>query len=223
MRTNQRASDDLHTRVVEHLGSRIVSGELPPGTTFRLDDLAAELKVSKSVVREAVRALETARLMFSRRHVGVSVRTPSEWCVLDARVLRWHAEANADHTVQAGVLQMILGVAPEAARCVAGSASPGELQELVTQVLRSGSPAALLVKVLRATENPVYEHLAELADLVVPFAEDRLRWAVRAVDLAVALSESDAPRAYDAMAEVTAGWAAQLREGSADEFITLVP
>ncbi|WP_306420792.1 GntR family transcriptional regulator [Arthrobacter sp. JCM 19049] len=43
----------LHAHVVEHLGSRIVSGFIPADTILLAADLEQQLKVSRSVIREA--------------------------------------------------------------------------------------------------------------------------------------------------------------------------
>ncbi len=52
-------STSLHHRAVEHLGTRIVGGALPTGHVMLAEHLEDELKVSRSVVREAVRVLQS--------------------------------------------------------------------------------------------------------------------------------------------------------------------
>src|ERR1041385_4805800 len=52
----------LHGRVLETLGPAITAGEYPPGSVLRTDELAQRFDVSRSVMREAVRVLESTHL-----------------------------------------------------------------------------------------------------------------------------------------------------------------
>ncbi|MFD5226468.1 GntR family transcriptional regulator [Microbacterium sp. NPDC058342] len=60
------------------IGERIASGELPPGTRIRDADLASELAVSRTPVREALQRLERIGLvmMYPSRFTEVSELTP---------------------------------------------------------------------------------------------------------------------------------------------------
>jgi DNA-binding GntR family transcriptional regulator len=55
------------------LREAIQSGQLPPGTHLVLQDLAAELGISYTPVREALRQLQTEGLVTSRPHYGTVV------------------------------------------------------------------------------------------------------------------------------------------------------
>src|SRR6201991_494374 len=79
----------LHTHVLDSLGLAITAGEYPPGSVLRTDELAQRFDVSRSVMREAVRVLESMHLVASRRRVGVTVRPAVEWNVYDPQVIRW--------------------------------------------------------------------------------------------------------------------------------------
>lgn len=48
----------LHSRIAEHIGQKIISGELPPGTPIAESRLARELGVGRGSVREAMLMLE---------------------------------------------------------------------------------------------------------------------------------------------------------------------
>ncbi|MDK1345676.1 FadR/GntR family transcriptional regulator [Streptomyces sp. 378] len=89
----------LHGRVLDTLGPEITAGEYPPGSVLRTDELAQRFDVSRSVMREAVRVLESMYLVESRRRVGVTVRPKSEWNVYDPQVIRWRL-AGADRPGQ---------------------------------------------------------------------------------------------------------------------------
>lgn len=60
--------------VFAHIGERIVNGELPPGTRIRDAELATQLHVSRTPVREALQRLERIGLvtMYPSRYTEVS-------------------------------------------------------------------------------------------------------------------------------------------------------
>ena len=73
----------LHDSVVQRWGWDIVSGSLPPGSRIVADDAAEQLGVSRTVVREAVRVLESMGLITVRRRVGITVLPPEAWNPFD--------------------------------------------------------------------------------------------------------------------------------------------
>ncbi|MFD9538709.1 FadR/GntR family transcriptional regulator [Streptomyces sp. NPDC060022] len=79
----------LHTHVLDTLGLEIAAGDFPPGRVLRTDELAQRFEVSRTVVREVIRVLESMHLVESRRRVGVTVRPTEEWNVYDPQVIRW--------------------------------------------------------------------------------------------------------------------------------------
>jgi DNA-binding GntR family transcriptional regulator len=64
----------LAHRVKDTLLASILSGEFAPGDRITEPEVAERLKVSRVPVREALRELETAGLLESRKHIGVFVR-----------------------------------------------------------------------------------------------------------------------------------------------------
>src|SRR5699024_11472882 len=64
----------LHNRVLAVLGPAIAGGEYTSGHTFTLQGLEQDFGVSRTVAREAVRVLESMRLVVSRPRTGVRVR-----------------------------------------------------------------------------------------------------------------------------------------------------
>ena len=80
MARDLQASILLPTRagaVAERVRELIRSGELPPGTHLRQDDIAARFGVSSTPVREAFLALEREGLVRRHPHRGVVVFMPS--------------------------------------------------------------------------------------------------------------------------------------------------
>jgi DNA-binding FadR family transcriptional regulator len=83
-----RRPQRLATAVVSDLTERIVFGEFAPGTPLPGEPVLVErFGVSRITVREAVKALESMRLVEVRQGTGTSVRARKEWNLLDQTVL----------------------------------------------------------------------------------------------------------------------------------------
>ncbi|MGV9940791.1 FadR/GntR family transcriptional regulator [Streptomyces sp. NPDC003401] len=120
----------LHGRVLDTLGPAITAGEYPPGSVLRTDELAQRFDVSRSVMREAVRVLESMHLVESRRRVGVTVRPKAEWNVYDPQVIRWRL-AGADRPHQLRSLTVLRSaIEPVAAGLAARNATAEQCAEL---------------------------------------------------------------------------------------------
>ncbi|MDX3578214.1 FadR/GntR family transcriptional regulator [Streptomyces sp. FL07-04A] len=120
----------LHGRVLDALGPAITAGEYPPGSVLRTDELAQRFDVSRSVMREAVRVLESMDLVESRRRVGVTVRPRSAWNVYDPQVIRWRL-AGADRPHQLRSLTVLRSaIEPVAAGLAARHATAEQCAEL---------------------------------------------------------------------------------------------
>ncbi|MGH4030765.1 FadR/GntR family transcriptional regulator [Actinomycetota bacterium Odt1-20B] len=120
----------LHARVLESLGPAITAGEYPPGSVLRTDELAQRFEVSRSVMREAVRVLESMRLVESRRRVGVTVRPLAQWNVYDPQVIRWRL-AGVDRPRQLRSLTVLRSaIEPVAAGLAAVNATAEQCAEL---------------------------------------------------------------------------------------------
>jgi DNA-binding FadR family transcriptional regulator len=111
----------LHGEVVHTIGVQIVGGELRPGDPLPPEDeLIADLAVSRTVVREAVRVLAAKGLVEARPKTGTRVRTREEWNILDPDVLSWRVEATSDNGgLYEEATEMRLGIEPLASRLAA--------------------------------------------------------------------------------------------------------
>ncbi|WP_181804284.1 FadR/GntR family transcriptional regulator [Streptomyces shenzhenensis] len=120
----------MHQRVVDELGRRIVNGGWEPGDPLPVEDaLAAEIGVSRGVVREAVKALVAKGMLHVRPRTGTRVLPPEHWNHLDRDVLRWKQAGDAAALLRdTGELRRI--VEPEAARLAAGRAGPDDVRVL---------------------------------------------------------------------------------------------
>lgn len=120
----------LHTHVLDTLGLEIAAGAHPSGQVLRTDELARRFDVSRTVVREVIRVLESMHLVESRRRVGVTVRPTEAWNVYDPQVIRWRL-AGADRPRQLRSLTVLRSaIEPVAAGLAARNATPQQCAAL---------------------------------------------------------------------------------------------
>ncbi|MFI8168380.1 FadR/GntR family transcriptional regulator [Streptomyces sp. NPDC086081] len=216
----------LHGHVLDTLGPEITAGEYPPGSVLRTDELAQRFDVSRSVMREAVRVLESMHLVESRRRVGVTVRPESEWNVYDPQVIRWRL-AGADRARQLRSLTVLRSaIEPVAAGLAARHATSEQCARLTECALgmvahsRGHKLEGYLVHdiafhrvILAASGNEMF---ARLGDVVAEVLTGRTQHDVMfedpdpaAVTLHVRVAEAvragDAARAEELTREITVG------------------
>jgi ribosomal protein S25 len=69
----------LHARVVNTLGREIVAGSIAAGDFVNLDRLSERFAVSRSVLREALRVLQSLGMVEPRQRVGTQVLPRQAW------------------------------------------------------------------------------------------------------------------------------------------------
>ena len=74
MITRERLSSDVHCDLL----NRIIRGEIAPGERLRDSELAEELGVSRTPVREALLRLEREGFIVAQKHLGFSVKRLQE-------------------------------------------------------------------------------------------------------------------------------------------------
>ncbi|UBQ01308.1 FadR/GntR family transcriptional regulator [Curtobacterium sp. TXMA1] len=228
----------LHAHVLETLGQRIADGVLPAGTVVRPELVAGEFGVSRSVVREALRVLQSLGLVEPRQRVGTQVLPLTSWELLAPTVIRWRGASPAYFVQQRELLELRLGVEPVAAALVAGAAGPGPSGEAVLLAARDmldacgreDSHAYLEADVrfhralLTGSGNAVFTHFAGTVEALLRTrtSESRdtiSRWtrdaAVRHEAVALAVVAGDAAAAGEA--------ATALLRVTRDEFIAEAP
>jgi DNA-binding FadR family transcriptional regulator len=116
---NVGAPIDRHASLVQSLGLAIADGRLPPNSILRLDEIEAQQKVSRSVVREAARVLSSKGMLESRRRFGTVVQPEEAWNLYDPEVIRWRL-ASPRRLEQLESLNELRGaIEPQAARLAA--------------------------------------------------------------------------------------------------------
>jgi len=126
----------LHGRLIEQIGLAICDQELATGTIVKTEDFEQRYGVSRSVVRETVRVLESMGLVSSTRRVGVLVLPPSRWNLYDPQIIRWRLASSARITQLRSLTELRYAVEPEAARLAAIRAPLINSTELVALARR---------------------------------------------------------------------------------------
>lgn len=87
------AGRGVHYNVVRHLGSRIVGGHHAEGAVLDLPALCAELDISITALREAMKVLAGKGLIDARQKRGTYVLPRASWNLLDPDVIDWRIDA----------------------------------------------------------------------------------------------------------------------------------
>ena len=147
----------LHHRAIEHLGARIVAGELPAGHVMLAEQLENELKVSRSVVREAVRVLQSLGLVETTKRVGIRVLPANRWNPFDPLVIRWRLAGEGRGGQLRSLAELRAAVEPVAAELAALNA-PEELRRELVQVSHTMRDAGRAGDVPRFLDLDIHFH-----------------------------------------------------------------
>ncbi|UUP19155.1 Pyruvate dehydrogenase complex repressor [Nitratireductor thuwali] len=212
-----------HSHVVNELGREIVSGAIPIGSILPGDnELADRFKVSRTVLREAMKTLSAKGLIVPRARIGTRVTERKQWNLFDADVLSWHLERGFDRLFLIHLSEMRLSFEPSAAELAAKRATPENVRALLRiadEMSSAGTPEDLIradlqfhLTVLQACENPFMYNVGSLieAALVGAFglsSPDRPSREFQEIGhshhlIAEAISRRDPPAAAEAMRQV---------------------
>ncbi|GAA0992324.1 FadR/GntR family transcriptional regulator [Subtercola frigoramans] len=217
---SSRTVGGLHSRVLNSVGADIVSGQLPPGFILNLDEMSAEFDVSRSVLRESIRVLQSLGLVEARQRVGTVVLPWDSWDLFSPQIIFWRGQGPGYYTQMRELLQLRLGIEPIAARLSAAHMTATERRavcaaaDTMDDANRSGDGKVFLeadvafhTLVLRSSGNAVMAHFAGTVEAVLRTREQERRYTITtytspSVDrhhaLAAALAESDADGAQRA-------------------------
>jgi DNA-binding FadR family transcriptional regulator len=121
-----------HALVAAELGRRIVSRRYPIGTVLPAEaELLREFAVSRPVLREAVKSLESKGMLEARQRRGTTVLPRDRWHLLDMNVLGWIAQSGADPDMLISLTEVRMIVEPGACRLAASVANEEALQRIV--------------------------------------------------------------------------------------------
>lgn len=177
---SQHRPRGIHGQTVETLASRILSNEYPEGTILDLPTLRAELDVSLTALREALKVLTAKGMIDARQKKGTYVQPRSSWNMLDADVMRWHIAAVADPALFDQLTEVRAVVEPAAARMAAERATDDDLAALAealdamsaAQDVDAAVAADITFhrRLLLATHN---DFLAQIAQIIAIGLEER--------------------------------------------------
>lgn len=79
----------LHQRLLDELGAQITSGAIAEGSILQVEGISAQHGVSRSVVREVVRVLQSLGMVQAVKRLGIRVRPAEDWKLFDPTLIRW--------------------------------------------------------------------------------------------------------------------------------------
>lgn len=120
---------NFHSYVISEIGAGIVSGKFPVGGSLPNDaQMMAQFDVSRTVLREALKTLESKGLVEARPKVGTKVSPRSRWNYFDPMVLAWLYQAGPDQKLLRQLTDVRLAMEPKAASEVAQSRTADDLR-----------------------------------------------------------------------------------------------
>lgn len=218
-----RGVRNSHALVVDELGRAIVAGNYPVGAILPGDiELAESFRVSRTVLREAMKTLSAKGMVLPRAGIGTRVTERSSWNLLDADVLNWHFEAGVDEAFLGHLCDMRLSFEPHAARLATRAATQEDialLRDLAARMRQASSTEefaladlAFHMAVLEASKNPFMFSVGALIEAALASAfklsspgDDEIRQIESAADHAAigeAIASGDADAAARAMSGV---------------------
>jgi DNA-binding FadR family transcriptional regulator len=123
----------LHHKVTREIALGIMRGGIgnSESTLSTEGDLCRHFKVSRTVLREAVKVLAAKGLLELRPKTGIRARPRNEWNLVDPQLLGWICEAGVDDLFIQDLCEVRAIVEPAAAELAASRASADEIAELL--------------------------------------------------------------------------------------------
>lgn len=122
---------NVYGNTVDHLGEAIVSGRYAAGATIPPEPLlGAELGVSRTVVREAVKSLVGKGLLSTGPKVGTRVLSSDHWNWFDPDVVSWQSRAGLTREFLRDLQELRSVVEPAAVRMAAERATAQDIADI---------------------------------------------------------------------------------------------
>ncbi len=170
---------NLTDHVATSLGQSIVSGEYVPGSVFQINDLCETFDASRTVMREAVKALTAKGLVTSRASVGSIVQKEESWNLSDPDVLDWflHVKGNTVPLIRE-FMEFRLAIEPMAAQLAAERGDKSAIDKIYIaldrmKAAKNGEDDALAadiefhVAILHASGNRFYINMRHTVDVAL--------------------------------------------------------
>ena len=118
---------NLHSDVLWDLGFAIVSGQYAEGSILPPDtELLDQFRVSRTVLREALKTLSAKGLIEARARIGTRILPRNRWNLFDADVLAWHFELGPEVSFLQSLAEVRIGIEIEAAALAAERRTEGQ-------------------------------------------------------------------------------------------------
>ncbi|MEO7947857.1 MAG: FadR/GntR family transcriptional regulator [Polaromonas sp.] len=130
-RLNSVRTQSRSAQVEGQLGRRIVARQYAPDSTLPSEAaLLEEFGVSRSVLRDAIKSLESKGLLEARQRRGTCVTPRLRWNMLDAEVLGWVAQSGADPELLIRLTELRMIVEPGACALAAKNVDEAGMQRI---------------------------------------------------------------------------------------------
>jgi DNA-binding FadR family transcriptional regulator len=227
----------LHARVTHSLGQDIVDGRYAAGDILDLDQISQTFAVSRSVMREALRVLQSLGMVEPRQRLGTQVLPRESWDLMNPHIIVWRGRGLEYFVQMRELLELRLGIEPVAAR-LAARLMTDEQRDAVAEaaaamveadLTRDGhafleADIAFHTLILAGSGNAVIGHFAGTVEALLRTREEEKRFTIteytpasahRHNELAQALAEHDEDAAYR--------WAYATIEATLAEFVRESP
>jgi len=168
--------------VTAAIAEDICASRYPAGTLLpRENDLCELYGVSRTVIRESLKVLESKGLVRGKPRIGTTVCDKDEWNILDQDLLEWMGPHLGDFDLLASILEARRTIEPAAAEYAASRASTQEIADLeeAWQRMQAASDDAeafteadLLFHtvLLKASHNQVFRRLSSAIHAALKYA-----------------------------------------------------
>jgi len=211
-------SNNLSYTVAKDVGVRIVTGDYPVATVIPGEyALSVKMNCSRTVIREAVKMLNSKGLLITRRSRGSIVESQENWNLLDHDVLAWFLEGPKSSTLSRELSEIRVAVEPVAAELAAlkmNLSGVERISDLVKKIEKFEGSYTKAVElelefhrlVLEGSGNRFYLEFMTLIETTIRLREAQLGF--KKVDLyqkfVVALKKKNSKQAHKLMRNILA-------------------
>ena len=224
----------LRAEVVDVLGQEVVDERLAPASILNLDALAVRFSVSRSVLREALRVLQSLGMVEPRQRTGTQVLPRASWDLMSPQVILWRGRGPEYYTQMRELLELRLGLEPVAARLGAQALAPLQaalVRGAARTMVEAGAAGdgrryleadvAFHTALLRGSGNQVIGHFATQVEALLRTRLEEKRFTITdytpaAAEKHLALAEALVAREPDVAFQA----AQELIQATVDEFVS---
>lgn len=183
--------------VTAALALDICDNRYSPGTLLpRESDLCELYGVSRTVIRESLKILESKGMVKSRSRVGTTVCDKDDWNILDAQVLDWIGPRIYDFDLVGCILEARRTIEPVAAELAAARATTQDVADLEKAWIAmrelegnndrfTEADVAFHTILLRASHNQVFRQLSGIIHAALKYSLSTSNQAVERHDEAL--------------------------------------